>query len=403
MGRPKGSGKIPEQIVEGELAKMPPSPIDKLEELINKEFGPNSIFSPKKSMPVFQVNRISTGNIMLDKDLGGGLADGKIHLITGPFSSGKTFLALKVASQYTKKGKRVAVIDSEFTFDPSWAEACGMDMGLTHVIRKQVQEEVINIVEILVASGEFGLVILDSMAALIPRDIRDDEAEKQHMGKEAKLNNKMFKKILAKQSEMALAEKPVATFIVINQWREKVNVQHGSPLTLPGGKGQYYFCSTWVDFWADETILNAQEKVVGMNFGFNVRKNKTAPPRRTGKVAMFLDVYNGMSKGDWDAIGATIDLGLLTGVLKKNGTWYYGAVLGEKNMQFTNLWKTIYADIKLESAMIEAVQKTMPEIKFSYVPEQRLIAGVNELKVVGEETAGPDAEGKESETGAASG
>lgn len=375
--------------------------IELLVELINKEFGKNSIFNPKKTMPVFEVDRISTGNLYLDMDLGGGLADGKIHLITGPFSSGKTFLALKVAAQYTRRGLKVAFIDAEFTFDPSWAEACGVNMELVYVIRKQVQEEVIDIVELLVASGDFALIILDSLAALLPQDIKDDPADKQHMGKEAKLNNKMFKKVLAKQSETALNEKLVATLIVINQWRQKVGLVFGNPNTLPGGQGQYYYCSTWVDFWADETILDGKEKVIGMKFGYNIRKNKTAPPRRTGKTAMFLETYKGMSKGDWDSIGAVIDVGVLSGVIQKAGSWYAGPVLG-KSLQFTKLWSEIYNDAGLEGKIVSAIQKVMPEISFKYTPPVRRIKEVisdGDSGSDSEENGGKYEEGEKSKTG----
>jgi len=373
--------------------------IDKLVEIINKEFGENSIFNPKKTMPVFQVPRISTGNLMLDLDLGGGFAEGKVHLITGPFSSGKTYLALKMAAEYTRRSKKVAFIDAEFTFDPSWAEACGVNMELVYVVRKQVQEEVIDIIELMVASGEFGLIILDSLAALLPKDIKDDAAEKHHMGKEAKLNNKMFKKLLAQQSNTALKEQQVATIIVINQWREKIGVMFGSPETLPGGKGQYYYCSTWVDFRAKETILDSSDKVVGMKFEYYVRKNKTAPPRRSGLVSMYLDTFHGMRKGNWDSIDAVMAVAKLTGVFTQSGSWYASSYL-DKSYQYTALWKKIYSDVNLEEKIVEGIQKAIPEVEFDYLPAERQIQGVDDAsKVDGKKDAGGDPKGKKSKAG----
>lgn len=369
--------------VEEAITKLPASAplgaMDKLEEIINKSFGTDSIFMPKKKMPIFKLDRISTGNMFLDLDLGGGLATGRIHLITGQFSSGKTFLAMKIAAQFTKKKQRVCIIDAEFTFDPSWAVACGVDMDYVYVVAKQEQETVIDIVELLVASGEFALVILDSLAALIPTKLKEEQADKAEMGRSAYLNNRMFKKILAQQSDAALAGKQVATLIVINQWRKKVNAM-GNPNILPGGEGQYYYCSTWIDFWAEETILDGKEKVVGMKFGYHTRKNKTAPPRKQGLVSMFMEPYNGMSKGDWDSLGAVIDVATITGVFKKSGTWYSSPLL-DKSYQFSNLWKGIYGDKDLEMKIVKAIGERLPEMDFRYQPQERRIEKVKDAEV----------------------
>ena len=331
---------------------------------------------PKKVTPIFKLDRVSTGNLYLDLDLGGGLATGRIHLITGPFSSGKTYLAMKIAAQFTQRKQRVCIIDAEFTFDPSWAVACGVDMDYVYLVGKQEQETVIDIVELLVASGEFALIILDSLAALIPTKLKEEQADKAEMGRGAYLNNRMFKKILAQQSDAALAGKQVATLIVINQWRKKVNSM-GNPNILPGGEGQYYYASTWIDFWAEETILDGKEHVVGMKFGYHTRKNKTAPPRRSGFVSMFMEPYNGMSKGDWDSLGAVIDVATLTGVFKKSGTWYSSPVLG-KSFQFTNLWKRLYADVDLEMKVVKTIQERLPEMDFKYQPQERKIEVVKD-------------------------
>ena len=128
-------------------------------------------------------------------------------------------------------------------------------MDYLFIVKKQIQEEIIDLVELIIASGEFQLIILDSMAALIPKKLKDEQADKAEMGKSAYLNNRMFRKMLAQQTEVALEGKEPTTVIVINQWRKKVNAI-GNPNILPGGEGQYYYCSTWVDFWAEETILD---------------------------------------------------------------------------------------------------------------------------------------------------
>jgi len=343
--------------------------IDKLQSIINSTFGENTFYMPKKVNPVFDLDRISTGNLFLDMDLGGGFAIGRVHLVTGPFSSGKTYLALKVAAEFTKRKKMVCIIDAEATFDPKWAEACGVDMDYLFIVKKQIQEEIIDLVELIIASGEFQLIILDSMAALIPKKLKDEQADKAEMGKSAYLNNRMFRKMLAQQTEVALEGKEPTTVIVINQWRKKVNAI-GNPNILPGGEGQYYYCSTWVDFWAEETILDSKDSVVGMKFGYHVRKNKTAPPRRQGQVAMFLQDYMGMQKGDWDVFGAIIDLAKLSGVFKVSGSWYNSPVL-DKSYQFTNLWKLLYSNEEVEKKVLQAIFERFPDIKFNYMPYKR--------------------------------
>lgn len=345
---------------------------DELVNLILKEFGDNAIFNPKKHQPISKVERISTGNLQLDMDLGGGLTRGRTHLITGPFSSGKTFLSLKIASEFTKNKERVAIVEPEFTFDPVWAEYCGVDGDLLWVARKDNQEDNIDLIELLVASGEFGLIILDSMAAQIPKKVKENDASKSSMGVEAKLNNQMFRKITSQQVNKAQEGKVAPTVLVINQWRKKLGVMFGSPNTLPGGEGQYYMCSTWIDFWADETILNKDERVVGMYFGYNIRKNKTAPPRRTGRVSMFLDMYNGMKKGDWDHLGAVMDVAVSTGVIAKEGKWYKSPLL-PKQFMYSQLWKELYVNSALEGKILAGVKTATPDVEFSYSSPPRLL------------------------------
>ncbi len=340
-------------------------------DLMNKEFGKNTIFKPKDELPVYEVQRMSTGNLQLDIDLGGGLAIGRIHLITGPFSSGKTYLFNKVASQFTARGERVALVDEEHTFDPDWMEDCGVDMDLLYVARSKNAEQTVDMVELLVASGEFGLVGLDSIAAMIPKTIKDDSAEKAHMGVEARLNNRMFKKIVSQQTELKMANKVPTTVIVINQIREKIGVMFGSPETLPGGNGQLFYPSTWIDFRAKETILDGSDNTVGMYFNYNIKKNKTAPPRKKGTLSMFNADYMGMSAGSWDYLGAIIDVATKTGVIAKEGKFYNSDSTGtgilSKKYMYKQLWKELLDDSDLQLKMVEHIQTHIPDIRLSYI------------------------------------
>lgn len=356
------------EVVEDALKKVPADPFENLVAIINKSFGANAIYNPKLTNNISAVDRISTGNLQLDFDLGGGFVIGKNHLVTGQFSSGKTYLTNKIAAEFTRRKQRVGLIDSEFTFDKDWTEKCGVDLDYLSVIPKGEQEEVIDIIELMAASGQFGAIILDSIAALIPKDIRDDEAAKNHMGKEARLHGKMYKKLMAQQADLARAGKLVPTFFAINQWRK--NLGYGAPNVLPGGAAQHFFSSTWIDFWVKEPMLDAKDKVVGMYFTYKVLKNKTAPARRTADVSMFVDEYKGMTRGNWDHLGAIMDVAVATGVIQKSGKWYSSPLLTKQYM-YSQLWNAIYNDLSLERKILDAVQMSIPEIKISYIPALR--------------------------------
>lgn len=371
--------------------------IEKLSNLINKEFGKNSIYCPSNVSMVQKVPRISTGNIALDVDLGGGFATGRIHLITGAFSSGKTYLVLKVAASYQRLGMKVAFIDSEFTFDIPWAEACGLNMDKVYLIRKQEQEQVFDILELLVASGEFGIIIIDSLAALVPKKLHDAAAGKGDMGNGAYNNNAMFRKVLMRQSQLSRENKMVPDLYIINQWREKVGIMFGNPATLPGGKGQYFYASTWIDFSAKETILDAKDRVVGMIFNYITFKNKTASPKRSGLVSMYNSPYKGMSKGDWDSISAVMDLACSSGVIQKGGTWY-SSKLFTGSFQFTKLWNYLYNNPDVESKIVDAIGQVMPDIQFNYIPAIRRGA-IDDTEVDAGKDGGENSETEKSDAG----
>lgn len=350
------------------IEKTDSSSLDKLVDIINSEFGQNTIFKPIDNMPVYKVHRISTGNPKLDKDLGGGLPTGRIHLISGPFSSGKSYLSNKIAAQFNAIGERVAIVEPEHTFDPDWAKKCGMDMDLVYVTRGKNAEQDVDLIELLVASGEFGLIVIDSLAAMIPKDIKDDPSDKAHMGKEAKLNNKMFKKVLSHQNELKMLGKKVPTIIAINQIREKIGVMFGSPETLPGGRMQQYAASVWIDFRAKETIQDANDDMVGMYCQYTVKKNKTAPRCKPGLVSMFVADYMGMAAGDWDRFGAIIDVATDAGLIEKSGKFYENksGTLLQKKYMYKQLWSELQSDQNFHDDMVAAIKVALPDIELEY-------------------------------------
>lgn len=349
--------------------------IDKLMEIIESEFGTDILFTPKELYPAMQIPRISTGNIELDIQYGGGLASGRIHLISGPFSSGKTYLAMKVGACVTKKNQRVAFIDEEGGFDPVWASHCGLDMDYVFVGRGKYAEQTLDLAEVLIASGEFPLVVLDSIATLLPKSVKDEIMEKQHMGIEAKLVNKFLKKAVYQLNDIVRDTKAnPPTVIVINQIRMKIGVMFGSPEILPHGEGQRHFSSTWIDFRAKETIQDKDDNVVGMVFSYNLKKNKTAPPRKTGQVSMFLEDYHGMKKGDWDYIEATLAIAEKMGIITKEGKMYVSPLWTGKKF-YKHVWEQVRDDVALENKIVEEIKSKLPKMQLSYEISRPLTGG----------------------------
>lgn len=345
--------------------------LDSLVKQIESAFGANTIYQPSKHSPISTMERISTGNPQLDYDLGGGIPTGRIILVTGPFSTGKTYFTTKCAAQVTSLGGRIGVIDEERTWDKEWAGKCGVDPELCWVGSGEYSEKSMDLAEVMVSSGEFDTLIVDSLAAMVPKKVRDEAHEDHQMGVEAKLNAKFFRKILAAQDTLERKGHRAPTVFVINQIRKKIGIAYGNPEVLPGGEAQMYYASIWMDFRASEAILDKDENVVGMYFNYNIKKNKTAPPRRTGTVGMFNQNYGGMMAGDWDFPGAVMDLAVNLGLLVKDGKWYKSALL-DKSYMYAQLWNKLRVEKSLERKLIDAVNALPLPTKVTYQPRQGL-------------------------------
>ena len=306
---------------------MPSSPRasskDLLEEAIAQikhKHGPGSIMrlGDEERVPV---EVIDSGSLALNKALGiGGLPRGRIVEIYGPESSGKTSLALHAAASVQKAGGRVAMIDAEHAFDPNWAETLGVDVGEGRVhyesgamliSQPDTGEQGLEITDTLVGSGGVALIIIDSVAALVPRAEIEGEMGDSHVGLQARLMSQALRKLTGRAHETK------TTVIFINQLREKIGIMFGNPETTTGGKALKFYASIRLDVRRIETLKDGAD-VTGYRARVKVVKNKMAPPFRTAEFDFMAG--EGISRAR-----EVIDMGVTAGVVRKSGAWYnYG-------------------------------------------------------------------------------
>ncbi|MDT7911224.1 MAG: recombinase RecA [Thermocrinis sp.] len=280
---------------------------------IERRFGKGSIM-PLRSAERVKVEAIPTGSIALDIATGvGGIPKGKIIEIFGPESSGKTTLALHVIAEAQKKGGIAVFIDAEHALDPKYAQKIGVDLDNLYISQPDYGEQALEIAESLLRSGAVDVIVIDSVAALVPKDELEGEIGEAHVGKQARLMAQALRKL------KSLAHNANAAVIFINQLREKIGVMFGNPETTPGGRALKFFADMRLDV---RRIGDAKEgdSKIGSRVRVKVVKNKLAPPFREAEFDM---IYGeGICK-----LCDLIDTASELGVIKKSGAWYsYGEV-----------------------------------------------------------------------------
>src|SRR6202041_2496998 len=308
---------------------------------IEKQFGKGSIMRLGSKEAIVPISVISTGSISFDAALGvGGVPRGRVIEIFGPESSGKTTITLQIIAEAQKAGGMAAFVDAEHALDPQYAKKLGVDVDNLLVSQPDYGEQALEITEALVRSGAIDVLVVDSVAALVPKAELDGEMGDSHMGLQARLMSQALRKLTGTVSKSRTA------LIFINQIREKIGVMFGNPETTTGGRALKFYASIRLDVRRIQSIKEG-DRVVGSRTRGKVVKNKVAAPFRE---AEFDIVYGeGISlEGD------LLDVGVEQGIVDKSGTWlsYGGERLGQgRDNARTFLKEHLDIRAKLESAL----------------------------------------------------
>lgn len=310
---------------------------------IERAFGKGSIMRLGQTENALEIPAISTGSLGLDLALGiGGLPKGRIVEIYGPESSGKTTLALHVVAEAQKKGGSCAYIDAEHAMDPVYAGKLGVNINEMLISQPDTGEQALEIADTLVRSGAIDVLVVDSVAALVPKAELEGDMGDSHMGLQARLMSQALRKLTA---SVARANTLV---IFINQIRMKIGVMFGNPETTTGGNALKFYASVRLDIRRIGSIKD-REDVIGNQTRVKVVKNKVAPPFKT--VDFDIMYGEGISK-----LGELLDLGVKAGVIEKAGAWF--SCKGERIGQGRENAK---AYLKANPAMAEEIEKTIRE------------------------------------------
>ena len=276
---------------------------------IEKDFGKGSVMKLGDAAEKMNVEVISTGCLQLDMALGvGGLPRGRIIEIYGPESSGKTTVALHVVAEAQKAGGTAAFIDAEHALDPVYAKALGVDIDELYVAQPDNGEQALDICEALVRSGAIDVVVIDSVAALVPKQEIEGDMGDSHVGLQARLMSQALRKLAG------VISKTNALAIFINQLREKVGVMYGNPEVTTGGKALKFYASVRMDIRKSEPIKDGSN-VIGNRTKIKIVKNKVAPPFRSCTVDMIFG--EGISQAS-----SLLELAVEREIIKKAGAWY---------------------------------------------------------------------------------
>ena len=275
---------------------------------IEKQFGKGAIMKLGEQKHM-ELDVVSTGSLTLDLALGvGGYPKGRIIEIYGPESSGKTTFALHAIAEVQKTGGRAAFIDAEHSLDPTYASNLGVDIDELLLSQPDTGEQALEICDALVRSQAVSIIVVDSVAALVPQAEIDGEMGDSHIGLQARLMSQALRKL------SGTINKTNTIVIFINQLREKVGVMFGNPETTPGGKALKYYSSIRLDIRRSEAIKNGTD-IIGNKTNIKVVKNKVAPPFKTATVEIMYGT--GVSK-----LGELLDLASDANIVEKSGAWY---------------------------------------------------------------------------------
>ena len=314
---------------------------------LERDYGAGTVMKLGENTHM-EVQAVHTGSLSLDMALGiGGVPRGRIIEIFGPESSGKTTVALHIVAEVQKIGGQAAFIDAEHALDPVYAKVLGVDINNLLVSQPDCGEDALDITEALVRSGAVDVVVIDSVAALVPRQEIEGDMGQSQVGVQARLMSQAMRKL------SAVISKSNAVVIFINQLREKVGVMYGNPETTTGGRALKFYASVRIDVRKTEQLKNGND-IYGNHVKCKIVKNKVAPPFR---VAEFDILYGkGISRA-----GELVDIGLALDVIQKSGSWfsYNGERLGQGK---DNIRKMLETDAALFAEIEEKIRANFDKL-----------------------------------------